>query len=357
MSFERPNIAKMQGYTPGEQLDAEGLIKLNTNENPYPASPAVSTALQEIQVNMLRRYPPPLADEFRTAAAKLHSVASSNIIPTNGGDELLRLAITTFIESDETIAVTKPSYSLYPVLAAVQACKLVEIPLQSDWSMPDNFIDTLQASGAKMLMLVNPHAPTGGLLPSSYLAKIADNFSGVVLVDEAYVDFVDPNLAHDTVPLIAKYDNLLILRTLSKAYSLAGLRFGYGIGAESLIRPMMYKTRDAYNTDYIAQKLATAALLSVDYARQTWEKIRSERSSLASRLEALGMSVYPSQSNFLLCKMPAATDAAELCQALKQRNILVRHFQQDRLQDKLRISVGSKIENAALIAALDDILA
>ena len=356
MSFQRDNIAKMAGYVPGEQLDSAEVIKLNTNENPYPPSPQVAAALQAVNTAALRRYPSPMAQSFREAAARYHGIAVDNIIPTNGGDELLRLVLTTFVEAGEVVAVTQPSYSLYPVLVDIQASRLHEIPLQDDWSMPDDFIEQLGASAAKLCILVNPHAPTGKLLTSATLKQIADNFSGILLVDEAYVDFVDPEADYDAVALAVAHSNVLLLRTLSKGYSLAGLRFGYGIGSTELIAPMLYKTRDSYNTDYIAQQLATAAIESVDYARGTWQQVREARQRLADNLIELGFKVSPSQTNFLLCQVPGSAHAAELYQALKDRNILVRYFDQPRLQDKLRITVGTDRENTALIEALQQLL-
>ena len=354
MSFERNNIEKMQGYAPGEQIRAANTIKLNTNENPYPPSPQVAEALKSINVAALRRYPSPMADSFREAASRLHNVSAEQIIPTNGGDELLRLVLTTYVEQLDTIAVCKPSYSLYPILAEIQGCRFKEISLNDDWSMPENFIEQLNKSAAKLLILVNPNAPTGTLLRADYLAEIAENFSGLLLIDEAYVDFVDPELNYDSISLINSHDNILILRTLSKAYSLAGLRFGYGIAAKSLIEPMMYKTRDSYNTDHIAQSLATAALDSCEYARENCVRIRQSREQLRADIEALGLTVPTSQSNFILCQVPESIGAEKLYLQLKQRNILVRYFEQDRLRDKLRISIGTDADNAALVAAIKE---
>ncbi len=356
MSFERQNIEKMQGYAPGEQTGSAATIKLNTNENPYPPSPEVANALQSIDIGSLRRYPSPMADSFRQAASRLHNISADQIIPTNGSDELLRLVLTTFVEPSDTIAVCKPSYSLYPVLAEIQGCQLAEILLNDDWTMPEDFSEQLQKSAAKLLMLVNPQAPTGGLLSTAYLAEIAGKFSGLILIDEAYVDFVDPELEYNSIPLLKSHENIIILRTLSKAYSLAGLRFGYGIAARALIDPMMFKTRDSYNTDQISQILATAALNSFQYAEQTCARIRKDREVLAKQLSELGFSPAPSQSNFLLCGVPESIDATKLYQQLKQRNILVRYFDQDRLRDKLRISIGTESENSVLIAAIRDIL-
>lgn len=356
MNFQRPHIEAMQGYVPGEQPQTDSVIKLNTNENPYPPSPLVQEALGTIDIANLRRYPPPTAKEFREVAANLHQVEAENIIPTNGGDELLRLVMTTFVGVDDIIAVTKPSYSLYPVLAEVQNSSLLEIALNDDWSMPQDFVEQANTAGAKLAIVVNPHAPTGTLLTTDALSELATQFNGVLLVDEAYVDFIDPDKKYDSTPLIRKHDNLILLRTLSKGYSLAGLRFGYGIGAESLISPMMYKTRDSYNTDLIAQKLATAALLSVDYASANWEKVRTSRAKLAAQLQALGLHCQPSQSNFLLCDIPTQPGAIALYQALKKQNILVRYFDQDRLRQRLRISIGTDIENQALISAISNLL-
>ena len=354
MSFQRPNIESMQGYTPGEQLQGDDVIKLNTNENPYPAAPEVAAALAAIDVSELRRYPPPLAGAFREIAARLHGLEVDSIIPTNGGDELLRLILTTYVDPSDTVLVAKPSYSLYPVLTDIQGCRLTEAPLQSDWSLSEEFFQLLPE--AKLCILVNPHAPSGSLMPVSRLREIATSFTGILLIDEAYVDFIDPDQGYDSMPLIRELENVLILRTLSKGYSLAGLRFGYGLGAPSLIKPMLYKTRDSYNTDLVSQRLACAALGAQEYARSTWQRVRESRSKLANELTALGFACTPSQSNFLLCQVPADQDAKKLYQSLKQRNILIRYFDQDTLRDKLRISIGSESENDALVAALRDLL-
>lgn len=356
MTFERPNIQAMTGYMPGEQHAGRDIVKLNTNENPYPPGPKVAQCLTQIAVDSLRRYPPPLANDFRLAAAKRHLVAPENIIPTNGGDEFLRLVMTTFVDTGDVIAVTKPSYSLYPVLAGIQDIKLVEIPLQDDWSMPKKFAEKLNELNAKLAIIVNPHAPTGSLVDSHYLAEIVREFRGVLLIDEAYVDFIDPEHNYDSIPLINQFPNILFLRSLSKGYSLAGLRFGYGIGPEQLISPMMYKTRDSYNTDFIAQKLATAAILDTDYARETWDKVRASRQVLANELNQLGIPSLPSQANFLLCEIPDIPGALALYQSLKAQNILVRYFDQDRLRNKLRISIGNDEENQRLVSAIRQLL-
>lgn len=346
----------MQGYAPGEQPDSLEVIKLNTNENPYPPPAAVSAALRAIDSADLRRYPPPLADDFRNLAGLVHGIAPESILPVNGGDELLRLLLTTFVEPEETLAIMQPSYSLYPVLAGIAGCRLLEIPLNEDWTMPADLPALLRTHSVKMLMLVNPHAPTGNLLPERYLRGLAQDFAGILVLDEAYVDFIEPELGYDSIPLTQECENVLILRTLSKGYSLAGLRFGYGVGPPGLIRPIAAKTRDSYNTDYISQKLAKAALEARDDAARTWERIRRSREWLRAELANLGIETLPSQSNFLLACVPAAVGAANLYEALKDQDILVRHFNQPRLKNRLRITVGNETDNEVLIGKLRDIL-
>ena len=345
----------MQGYAPGEQPQDLTTIKLNTNENPYPPSPEVAAALSAFDVASLRRYPNPIADEFRLIAADLHGLSLDNVIPTNGGDELLRLMLTTFVAEGEVVATTKPTYSLYPVLAAIQGAKLSEIDLDEQWRLPSDLIQQLHEIKAKAFILVNPHAPTGGLVSSATIAGIAENFDGVLVVDEAYIDFVDPDLEHNCVPLLQRFDNLLILRTMSKGYSLAGLRFGYGLAAKKLAAPMLFKTRDSYNTDAISQRLAAAALASQSYAKSTWNKVRKSREKMFAELTSMGLTCLASQSNFLLCTIPESIGAPRAYAALKEKGVLVRYFDQDRLRDKLRISIGTEEENSRLIQALTDL--
>lgn len=364
MNYERPNIRDMQGYTWGEQPAQQDVVKLNTNENPYPASAAVAQALSQLRVEDLRRYPQPFANTFRDTAAAVHGVSRDNIIATNGGDELLRLAITTFVDAGQTLGMADPSYSLYPVLAAIQGCKVFRVPLRADWHLAEDYAAQLNKADVKLAFVVNPHAPTGQLMAVDKLRKIAAQFKGVLVIDEAYVDFVDPQLAYNAVPLIDEFDNVLLLRTMSKGYSLAGLRFAYGIGSASLLAPMLYKTRDSYNTDALSQALATAALGARDEAAVSWCKVRAERMRVATELAALGFSSMDSQSNFLLATVPQAnleggeaeSLATRLYQALKHDNILVRYFDQARLRDKLRITIGTPQENTKLLASLSRVL-
>jgi histidinol-phosphate aminotransferase len=350
--FERDNISRMEGYVWGEQPSDERTIKLNTNENPWPPGPAVARALAGFDPARLRRYPPPWADAFRRTAADLAGVTADHVIATNGGDELLRLLFTTFLAPGTPLATTRPSYSLYPVLAAIQDCPVVEVPMNDEFDLPADLAERANAAGAGITALVNPHAPSGRLYPAAAIAELADALDGILLVDEAYVDFVDPALDHDSVALVRERDNLVLLRTLSKGHALAGLRFGYGIGAPGLIEPMLTKTRDSYNVDAIAQELATAALADRDWARDNHAKVRTERARLAAELDRLGFDSPPSQSNFLFARVPGGCSAAGLKDDLRDAGILVRHFDSPGLDDRLRISVGTPEEDDVLLATL-----
>ncbi len=356
MTFERDNIARMQGYASGEQPADPKTIKLNTNENPYPPSPAVDRVLKDLDTAALRRYPPATALAFREAAARQHDLSPDNIIATRGGDELLRLVITTFVEPGAVIGMTEPTYSLYPVLAQIQDCPTHSQTMTEDWQPQEDFAADMNKAGARLTFLVNPHAPSGSLLPIERIADIANDLDGLLLLDEAYIDFVDQE--YPTTALIKQHDNLIILRTLSKGYSLAGLRFGYGIADERLIAPIMQKTRDSYNLDMISQAIAEAALLDQAHASGSWESVMNERSRMARALETMGLSSPVSQANFLLVTVPSSMkcSAADLYQRLKERHILVRYFNAERLNDKLRISIGTRSENDALLAAMEDML-
>lgn len=352
--FERSNIKAMRGYSWGEQPDDDRTIKLNTNENPFPPSPRVQEALSALDVGALRTYPQPTADPLRDALADLHGVERNNIVVTNGGDEALRLAFTTFAAPGDIFGMVEPSYSLYPVLANIADLQIVAAPLTGDWRLPQGSAETLH--DASLTCLVNPHAPSGHLLALGEVRDLAQALPGILLVDEAYADFVDPALDYRSVDLL-ECDNVLILRSFSKGYSLAGLRLGYLLGCESLITPIIEKTRDSYNIDHISQQIGLAAIGDQAYARQTWNEVRSMREQLRDDLRKLGLTSPPTQTNFILASVPQGSGptAAELYAELKRRGILVRYFATDLLADKLRISVGTAEQNAVLLGALGEL--
>ena len=355
MSYERDNIRRMAGYGYGEQPADPNVVKLNTNENPYPPSPRVAAALAAFDVAGLRRYPPADARAFREMAAERFGLAPEQVLATNGGDEALRLAVTTFVDPGATFAMATPCYSLYEVLAQVQACRIEAVPMAEDWTLPHGFAGAVNGRRARLTCIVNPHAPSGSLTPVDALERLAANIDGVLLIDEAYVDFVDPVLRHDATPLLREFDNLLLLRTLSKGYAVAGLRFGFLLGAPTLLEPIAEKTRDSYNTNAVSQCLALAAFGDRAYAETTWRSVRSERERLRGALTALGFGVPPSQTNFLLAD--AGRNAGAIHQGLRERGVLVRHFDAGRLATALRITVGTPQQNDALLRALEAALA
>ncbi len=352
----------MQGYVSGEQPNDDEIIKLNTNENPYPPSPEVDRIIQGFSASSLRRYPPSKADDFRAVAAEIHGVRPENIIPTRGGDELLRLVITTFVDPGETIAMSEPTYSLYRVLAQIQNCPVYQLPLNRDWSLPEGFAHKVNQEGAKLTFIVNPHAPSGYLTDASKIRQLASDLDSIILVDEAYVDFIAPSREYDCLSMVEEFDNLIFLRTLSKGYSLAGLRFGYGVAHPDLITPMIDKTRDSYNLDLFSQTISAAALADQRYAKDTWGKVRLERNRLSSNLRQLNLTHAESSANFLLVSIDNASGgrkkitARDMYLKLKQQRIFVRYFDAPGLDDKLRITIGTADENDQLLAALREIL-
>lgn len=358
MNFERPNIRAMEGYSYGEQPSDAEVVKLNTNELPFPPSPKVAEVLQNFAVASLRRYPPALANDFRDAAANLHNLDRDNIIATRGGDELLRLLFTTFTDPGDVVAMTDPTYSLYPVLAKIQDVTVTQFPMDDDYRPLENFAQQANQAGAKMTFLVNPHAPSGSLLTADQIAQFADQLDSLLLVDEAYVDFVSPEHEYNCLELVNERDDIIFLRTMSKGYGLAGLRFGYGIAHTNIIAPMLTKTRDSYNLDAIGQAVATAALLDQEYAQSCWQKVREQRQRLCAALRHRQFKVAPSEANFLLATVPeSGPDANTYYLKLKRRNVLVRFFNVGGLDNKLRISIGSAAENDTLLACLDEIRA
>ena len=358
MSYERDNIRCMQGYVWGEQPTDANACKLNTNENPYPPSPDVQKALTAFDAGDLRTYPPPTADALRTALANHHGLGLDNVVIANGGDEALRMAITTFVEPGSPLGSAEPSYSLYPVLAQIHDAPLAAVELTDAWMPPADFARRMNAANVQLTCLTNPHAPSGMLLPADHVRELAGELQGVLLLDEAYVDFVDPELGYDSVTLLENFDNLLILRSFSKGYSLAGLRLGYLLGQRGLIEPLITKTRDSYNVNAFGQRLGLAAFLDRAYAERAWASVRSDRARLARDLLKLGFDAPPSQSNFLLAQVAprAGLTAREIYLALRDQGIMVRYFDAPRLADKLRITVGTPQQNARLAAALGVLL-
>ncbi len=348
MSYFRPNIDAIEGYTPGFQPREEGWTKLNTNENPYPPSPAVREALVGAAGTTLKKYPDPTGERFREVAAERLGTVPERIICGNGSDDLLTIAMRSFCGEGDAVAWPWPTYSLYPVLARIQGARPVEVEFSDDYTLP---IDGLAEAGARLTLVCNPNAPSGTLTPPERVGELAAAIDGVVLVDEAYVNFADENCLR----LVAEHGNVVVTRSMSKSYSLAGLRFGWAVAQEPLIEGMM-KVKDSYNVDALALAGATAAMSDRDWMLRNVEKVRAGRARLSKGLERLGLRPWPSQTNFVLARAPEGRDAGDLYRRLFERKILVRYWDMPRLADCMRITVGSEEEISTLLGALEDIL-
>ena len=336
----------MAGYTPGEQPKAGvPVVKLNTNENPYPPSPHVFEAIGRIAPEALRRYPQPMADDFRAVAARVHGVSPEQVLAGNGSDDVLQIALRTYCGPGDVLASPDPTYSLYPVLAELADVRFVTVPWEAGWALPS---DALLATNPRAIFFANPNAPSGTWVPPAVVSALASRTDALVLVDEAYVDFAEGSC----LALLDRHENVLISRTLSKGYALAGLRFGYGIGHPSLIAQMT-KVKDSYNCDAIAIAAAAAALDDQAYAHEQWAKVRAERDRVTRELGARGFDVIPSFGNFVLATLPGARYAKPVYAGMKERGVLVRFFDKPGLNDKLRITIGTPDENTRMLAALD----
>jgi histidinol-phosphate aminotransferase len=346
MGYFRENIEKVKGYEPGFQPKDRNVVKLNTNENPYPPSPEVFKVLSEISPEQLRRYPDPMANAFRRAAAEVNGVGTDYILCCNGGDELLKMAFQAFCDENRPVAYPVPTYSLYPVLANLQNCRAIEVPFDSEFNLPSQ----LATSGAGLTIVCNPNAPSGSFIDIDEMASLASELKGVLLIDEAYVDFAEKNCA----ALVKDFDNVIILRSMSKGYSLAGIRFGYAIARPDLITGLV-KLKDSYNVDTVAITAATAAISDQAYFRKNIKKVKNERRRLTKQLRNLGFDVPDSSSNFVLVRCKKG-EASEIYEKLSRLNIFVRYFDYPHLEDKLRITVGMPEQNDKLLSALKEIL-
>lgn len=334
----------MAGYVPGEQSRARGIVKLNTNENPYPPSPLVARALRTVSVNDLRLYPEPTALKLRQKIAAVHGCNVDNVFAGNGSDEVLALCTRAFVEDTGTIGFFNPSYSLYQVLALIRdvCVRPVELSAGFSWQMPRGY-------SVSLFFLTNPNAPTGMLHDKVTVRRFCKHMPGVVVIDEAYVDFAREHC----MDLAIELSNVLVVRTLSKAHSLAGLRVGYAIGAKPLIAAL-FKLKDSYNTDTIAQHLALAALSDLRHMRANVRQIKSTRIRLTTLLAERNVFVHPSETNFLWVR-PAAVSAKVFYERLRTQLILVRYFDGPRTRDFVRITIGTDQQVDKLINAIDEL--
>ncbi|MDB5829410.1 MAG: histidinol-phosphate aminotransferase [Variovorax sp.] len=352
-SFWSPRIADLRPYVPGEQPRIDNLVKLNTNENPYPPSPLAIDAIQRASENGLELYPDPTSMALRETIARRHGLAAQQVFVGNGSDEVLAHAFFAFFQQDAPLLLPDITYSFYKVYAQLYgiACALqpVDDRLRID-------VDALAARASKAdqgcggIVIANPNAPTGiGLALERIEQLLIACPHRVVLVDEAYVDFG----GESALPLIARHANLLVVRTLSKSHSLAGLRVGFACGQSHLIEALT-RVKDSFNSyplDRLASAGAIAALEDERYFESTRKAVMDTREGLSLQLEDLGFEVLPSQANFVFVRHPNH-DAAALAAALRERAVLVRHFTQPRIAQFLRISIGTRDQCSALVDAL-----
>jgi len=342
--FVRSVIRGMKGYTPGEQPSADStVIKLNTNENPYPPSPQVIEAIQRQLTNdRLRRYPDPMGWEFRHTAGRVLGVDPRCIVIGNGSDEILSMLVRTIVPEGGVVIVPTPSYVLYHTLAQIQGARLQEVSFETDWTL-----DRRKFSGIGHLTFVpNPNSPTGTFVDPERF----DHWPTPLVLDEAYVDFAPSN----GLALVNRNENIVVTRTLSKAYSLAGIRFGFGV-ASSALAEQLYKVKDSYNCDVLALAAAAAAIEDQEYLDQTRHKIHATRDRLDRSLRELEFQTLPSQANFVWCQHPTRP-AKAIYDVLKARGILIRYFDYPNWGTGLRISVGRDDEIDQLLAGLRALL-
>jgi histidinol-phosphate aminotransferase len=334
-------VAALSPYVPGEQPTDPAVVKLNTNENPYPPSPAVTEALRDVTPNHLRRYPDPVSGALRKALARYHRCEAGQVFVANGSDEALALCVRAFVEDGGAVGYFDPSYSLYPVLTAAAGCEARPVPLGPGfgWHMPEDYT-------ASLFFLANPNAPTGLLFPRETIRSFCAALDGVVVIDEAYVDFA----REDCVELALRSDRVLVTRSFSKSYSLAGLRLGYALGATPLIEALD-KVRDSYNVDAVTQRVGQAAIEDAAHMRRNAARIKGTRARVAEQLRGLGFDVADSQANFLWVGTGSG-DASPICEALRARNVLVRHFPGPLTGPYFRVSIGTDEEMDRFLEAL-----
>jgi histidinol-phosphate aminotransferase len=348
LSLVRPAIRKMRGYTPGEQRpDA---IKLNTNEGAYPPSPSAMTVLAGIADDALRLYPDPTSRRLREAAATRFGVKPEQVLAGNGSDDCLTILYRTFLDEGERVACPWPTYGLYQQLAEIQGAKLVTSPFRQTgkrWELPEGFAK----QRAKMFILANPNNPSATLVPVDELRKLADAASkALVVVDEAYVDFaLADGLDASMLPYLDQHPNVVVLRTFSKSYSLAGARLGLLFAAAELVAEMA-KVKDSYNVNAITQALGTAALEDRKTHEDAMRSTLDERAHLERELDALGLTWPESRANFVLVEV--GERAQSVYEALREAGLLVRWWPAPELRTKLRITVGRPDQNNRLLAAL-----
>ena len=343
LPFVRPEIQRLSAYVPGEQPRDAVYVKLNTNENPYPPSPRVLDAIRAAVTADLRLYPDPLGTALRAKAGAVYGFLPSNILVGNGSDDLLTMIMRACAGGGDRVAYPRPTYSLYETLVAMQGATAIEVPFPDDFKLPTA---GLGEHGQTVTIVCNPNAPSGTLTPLATLEDLARTLRGLLVVDEAYIDFG----AGTALPLVHRYPNVVVLRTFSKSFSLCGMRVGLGFGHPEVVAALA-KVKDSYNVNRLGLVAAEAALDDYAWMEANVARVRSARADLEAGLRTYGFDVLPSHTNFVLARRPGV-DMKPVQLRLKEKRVLVRHFGTPELRDALRITVGTNDEVAALLAAL-----
>jgi histidinol-phosphate aminotransferase len=353
MSYFRPNIVAMEGYRPGEQPQgASKFIKLNTNENPYMCSPKVKAAIGRVCQAGLQRYPDPLATSFRMQVCELLKHDLPDVTPDwilcgNGSDDILTIVTRALVSSGDVLRYPNPSYVLYKSLADIQGASVDVVNFRPDWSLGSEF--SAPRDGLKLAFIANPNSPSGTVLSSNCIAELAVALPCPLLVDEAYVDFADSNC----LALVAKNEKVMVSRTLSKSYALAGLRFGFVVAQPGIIRELV-KVKDSYNCDALAIAGATAAIEDQAWFAETRAAILATRGRLMAALRDLGFRCVESQANFIWCAH-GTKSSKQLYLDLKAAGVLIRYMDYPGWGDGLRITVGNDEQIDAFLAILKDL--
>ncbi|MFP6581542.1 MAG: histidinol-phosphate transaminase [Candidatus Hydrogenedentota bacterium] len=345
MRFQRDILKNVEGYVPGEQLNRSDIIKLNTNENPYPPSPKAGEAIRAITDDEIRKYPDPMSVELRRACAEQYGYADESwTMVGNGMDELLAMTIRTFVDPDQKIASVDPTYSLYEILVGLHGSEYVTYDLNEDYTLPE----ALFTSDAALCFIPRPNAPTGVSVSREEMERLCQEFKGIVYIDEAYADFADDSC----MDFPSRFDNVIVGRTFSKSFALCGCRVGLAVANPAIINEFC-KTKDSYNMNAVSQAAGLAAIQDYAYMEAQAEKIKATRARLTQELRNLGFTMPDSQANFLLAQWSGTPDAKIIFENLREKGILVRYFGNlPGMGDKLRISVGTDEETDALLEAL-----
>lgn len=342
MRYFRPVVHNAPGHQPSPYLAPNtSILKLNSNENPYPPSPKAMAVLQALDGDSLRRYPDPYAQTFCSVASDILGIPKDWIMVGNGGDELLGLLMRACVDQHRPVVYPTPTYGLYRTLAEQCSAPIIEVGYPEDHALP---LNQLSQAGGALTLVASPNSPSGHQVPLGELDNLAKNVSGILAIDEAYIDFGEGS----ALALVQRHGNVILLRTLSKGYSLAGLRFGFAIAPPQLLEDL-FRFKDSYGMDAISITVAAAAMADQTYKNSCIRKIKSERDRLATSLHQLGLQVRPSHGNFVLASHPQAKEIHDI---LREQNIWVRHYNQPGLDTKLRITVGTPPQNQQLLRAI-----